>query len=125
MHTESLRQDRPSGSVAKSMPAVGLTPKALRRQNQIYRGTGGVSAGNRAQGFTPAFLDTQTGIVYRACFADGRPAPMHLLEGLPPALVVERDPRGRAIAVQASVMAGFVRGARFFTREQAAALVMN
>ena len=107
------------------MRSGGLTAKVLRQQNRIFRGTGGVSAENRAQGFAPAFLDTQTGEVYRACFADGRPAPMHLLEGLPPALVVERDAGGRATALRSSVMAGFVRGTRFFTREQAAALVMN
>mgnify|MGYP000889988509 FL=1 len=107
------------------MRSVGLTAKALRQQNRVFRGTGGVSAENRSQGFAPAFLDTQTGEVYRACFADGRPAPMHLLEGLPSALVVERDAGGRATALRSSVMAGFVRGTRFFTREQAAALVMN
>ncbi len=103
---------------------AGLTAEALRRQNRVFRGTGGVSAGNRAQGFAPAFRDTRTGTVYRARFADGRPAPAHLLEGLPPALVVERDAGGRATALHAAVTAGFVRGTRFFTREQAA-LAMN
>jgi hypothetical protein len=107
------------------MRSVSLTAKVLRQQNRIFRGTGGVSAENRAQGFAPAFLDTQTGEVYRACFADGRPAPMHLLEGLPATLVMERDAGGRATALQPAVMAGFVRGTRFFTREQAAALAMN
>jgi hypothetical protein len=98
-----------------------LTARTLRQQNRAFRGTGGVSAHNRSLGFAPAFLDTQTGTVYRACFADGRPAPMHLLEGLPPALVVARDAAGRAIAIHPAVTAGFVRGARFYTREQAAA----
>jgi len=102
-----------------------LTALTLRQQNRRFRGTGGVSAGNRSLGFAPAFLDTQTGEVYRACFADGRPAPMHLLEGLPPALVIARDVAGRATAIHPTVTAGFVRGTRFFTREQAAALVMN
>ncbi len=125
MHAESLNPSRRDPTASRSMRPVGLTDKALRRQNRVFRDTGGVSAGNRAQGFAPAFMDTQTGVVYRACFADGRPAPMHLLEGLPSALVVERDAGGRAVAIHASVLAGFVRGTRFFTREQAAALVMN
>lgn len=125
MNTESLSLSRHGRSSARPMGPAGLTGHVLRRQNRVFRGTGGVSAGNRAQGFAPAFLDTQTGEVHRARFADGRPAPMHLLEGLPPALVVERDARGRAVAIHASVLAGFVRGSRFFTREQAAALVMN
>lgn len=125
MQTESLSSSQRDSFRAQAMGPVGLTQKVLRRQNRVFRGTGGVSAGNRAQGFAPAFLDTHTGVVYRARFADGRPAPMHLLEGLPSSLVVERDAGGRAVAIQASVLAGFVRGTRFFTREQAAALVMN
>ncbi|HHW77237.1 MAG TPA: hypothetical protein GX399_09480 [Xanthomonadaceae bacterium] len=106
-------------------PEPGLTARVLRRQNRVFRGTGGVSAENRTQGFAPAFLDTQTGCVYRACFADGRPAPLHLLDGLPSALVVARDAGGRVIAVQPSVLAGFVRNDRFYTRAQAAALVQH
>lgn len=112
-------------SSARSTNPVSLTTKVLLQQNKVFRKTGGVSANNRSQGFAPAFLDTETGVVYRARFADGKPAPMHLLEGLPSALVVKRDGRGRAIVIQPSVMAGFVRGTQFFTREQAAALVMN
>jgi hypothetical protein len=100
---------------------TALTAEALRRQNRRFRGTGGVSAGNRAWGFVPAFLDTATDRIYRACFADGRPAPMHLLEGLPPAVVAARDAAGRPIALQPTVRAGFVRDERFYTREQAAA----
>jgi hypothetical protein len=124
MNSHSLSQS--SGqTTAATMNAIGLTQKVLRQQNQVFRGTRGVSAGNRSQGFAPAFLDTLTGMIYRACFADGRPAPMHLLDGLPPALVMARDASGRVTAVYPSVMAGFVRDAQFFTREQAAALVMN
>lgn len=66
------------------------------------------------------FLDTQTGAVYRACFADGRPAPMHLLDGLPPAVVATRDTTGRVLALKSSVQAGFLCEERFYTREQAA-----
>ena len=105
--------------------APGLSARALRQQNRGFRGTGGVSAENRSLGFAPAFRDTQTGAVYRACFADGRPAPMHLLEGLPPAVVAARDAAGRATAIQPSVRAGFVRDGRFYTREQAAAQVRH
>lgn len=103
----------------------GLTARTLRQQNQKFRGTGGVSAENREQGFMPAFLDTQTNSVYRARFADGRPAPMHLLEGLPPTLVVARDAGGRVTAIQPSVTAGFLRDGRFYTREQAAGLTTS
>ena len=82
-------------SAPSARPESVLNARTLRRENQAFGGTGGVSAGNRTQGFVPAFLDTQTGAVYRACFADGRPAPMHLLDGLPPAVVATRDATGR------------------------------
>ena len=104
---------------------VVLTTRTLRRQNQVFRGTGGVSAENRTLGFVPAFRDTQTGAVYRACFADGRPAPMHLLDGLPSAVVASRDPTGRVTALKSSVQAGFLRAERFYTREQAAAALRH
>ncbi|MFO1430046.1 MAG: hypothetical protein U1F76_07905 [Candidatus Competibacteraceae bacterium] len=52
-----------------------LSNKTLHQQNLAFQGTGGVSMNNRSQGFLPAFLDTATGIIYLACFADGRPAP--------------------------------------------------
>ena len=112
-------------SVPPMRPEPALTAQTLRRQNQVFRGTGGVSAENRTQGFVPAFLDTQTGAVYRACFADGRPAPMHLLDGLPPAVVAIRDPTGRVTALKSSVQAGFLRAERFYTREQAAAALRH
>ena len=56
-----------------------LTGKCLRNENRAFRGTGGVSAGNRTSGFIPAFCDTTTGRVEPSRLADGRLAPMHLL----------------------------------------------
>ena len=120
MLTNRLNRDAdfwpsPQGSVQH------LTARTLRQQNRRFRGTGGVSAENQSLGFAPAFLDTTTHQIYRACFADGRPAPMHLLEGLPPAVVATRDATGRVTALKPTVLAGFVREERFYTREQAAA----
>ena len=97
-----------------------LSPAELRRQNRIHAESGGVSAGNRDQGFEPAFIDRETGRSYRACFADGRPAPMHLLDGLPESLVESRCPNGRVTRLKQSVEAGFLRRERFFTRTQVA-----
>ncbi len=112
-------------STPSARPEPALTTRTLRRQNQMFRGTGGVSAENRTLGFVPVFLDTQTGAVYRACFADGRPAPMHLLDDLPSAVVASRDPTGRVTALKSSVQAGFLRAERFYTREQAAAALRH
>ena len=97
-------------STPSARPEPVLTARTLRRQNQIFRGTGGVSAENRTLGFVPAFLDTQTGAVYRACFADGRPAPMHLLDGLPSAVVEPRRNDGPGNRPQVLRPSGFSAG---------------
>jgi hypothetical protein len=91
----------------------------LERQNKRFAGTGGRSEENRPCGFKPAFMDTATRLVYTSRFADGTPAPVHLLDGLPPELVIERNVQGRAIAVKATVIAGFVRDGHFYTRAEA------
>jgi hypothetical protein len=96
-----------------------LTRDRLRCQNDEFAGTAGVSSANRSLGFAPAFLDSDTGRVYRSCFRDGTPAPCHLLEGLPAALSVRQDAVGCMLAVKASVVAGFVRSGRFYTRDEA------
>ena len=96
-----------------------LTCEALDRQNRAFKGTRGVSQGNRHDGFAPAFRDCVSGMVYRSCFADGRPAPMHLVEGLPRHLAVSRDASGKITGVKSSVEAGFVRDGAFYTRDEA------
>jgi len=96
---------------------------ALVEQNRRFLRTGGVSVGNRSHGFHPAFLDRETGTVYIARFTDGRPVPMHILDGLPAKLVVERLPSGRVATIKGSIEAGFVKDGKFITREEAAAAV--
>ena len=96
-----------------------MTRCVLQAQTAAHRGRGGISEENRSAGFRPAFLDTRTDTIHLSRFADGRPAPIHLLDGLPDELVVERTASGRVSAVRAEVISGFVRGGRFFTREEA------
>lgn len=100
------------------MEAV-LNSTVLERENQVFHGTGGCSEENRGLGFLPAFMDAVTRMIYRSCFADGRPAPFHLLDGLPDEVVVERAPSGRVAAIRGSLVAGFIRDGRFYTREEA------
>lgn len=97
-----------------------LSKRYLELELAAHRGTGGVSSENRHFGFQPAFKDTETGAVYAARYADGRPAPFHILDGLPDELVVARDRYGRPSQVVGTIIAGFTREARFYTREQAA-----
>lgn len=89
-------------------------------QNLKFRGTGGRSQANRGAGFTPAFLDEETGRTEPSRLPGGVPAPIHLLCGLPDEWVVTRDASGGVVAVKASIVAGFLRGGRFYSREEAA-----
>lgn len=96
-----------------------LTRPALAEQNVRFGGTGGVSKNNRGAGFLPAYMDTVTGRVALSCFADGRPAPIHVLDGMPEEWVERRSPKGRVLSVACSVVTGFVRDGIFYTREAA------
>ena len=100
-----------------------MTKETLKTENQVYWGTGGRSEENRSSGFRPAFMDMQTSHVYPSRFADGRPAPFHMLDGLPDEVVSARDVSGRVASIKSSVVSGFLRMGRFFTREEAAAAV--
>src|SRR4051794_28811975 len=85
-----------------------MNAQILRQENVAYEGGGGISAGNRSLGFRPAFRNLETGNVYPSRFADGRPAPVHIIEGLPDELVVARSASGKVTAVSDSVQSGFL-----------------
>ncbi len=108
-HSASVRRRR-----------IPLSQQELERQTQELRGSGATSQDNAGQGFLPAFRDITSGKIYPSRHADGRPACVHLLEGLPPDLAMARDADGRITAVKPSVEAGFVLAGRFYTREEAA-----
>ena len=98
-----------------------LSKRYLELEQESRRGTGGISAENRHLGFVPAFMDARTGKVYPSTFADGRPSPFHLLDGLPDELVVARDRQGRPSQVVGTIVPGFTLDGRFYTRDQASA----
>lgn len=95
-----------------------LSDTVLCEENQRFAGSGGVSQDNWRCGFVAAFYDTSSGHAEVSRFRNGRPAPIHLLDGIPEEWVVARDPSGRVIAVKESIIAGFIFQGRFYTREQ-------
>ena len=97
-----------------------MNPAILKQENIAYERSGGVSAGNRSMGFRPAFRNTETGRIYPSRFADGRPAPIHMIDDLPDELVVTRSATDKVIAVQESVQSGFLLDGCFYDREEAA-----
>lgn len=97
-----------------------LSQEVLKSENRKFFGTGARSEENQSLGFRPAFRDAETGIVYLSCFSNGRPAPFHLLDGLPDKIVLNRNSLGRVVSVKSSVVSGFVLDQTFYTREEAA-----
>jgi hypothetical protein len=63
--------------------------------------------------------------VYLSRFADGRLAPMHLLDGLPPEVVLSDPVSRQVVALKDSVTAGFVREGRFYSRQEAVQVVFS
>jgi hypothetical protein len=97
-----------------------VTQTSLRDENRLYQGTRGISQRNRSAGFVPAYLNEASGEAVESRFADGRAAPIHVLDGLPQAWVAERDGHGHVTRTNPGVVAGFLRADRFYTREEAA-----
>lgn len=97
-----------------------LTEQLLQRQNRRFANTMGVSRHNRKMGFVPAFLDTQSGVSVISRFADGSPASVHILDGLPERWIIAFDENGHVTAVRDGVIAGFILEGHFYTREEAA-----
>lgn len=114
---------RPGDTRPRNPEAMSLN--TLARENERYAGTGGVSRGNRSLGFRPGFRDARSGDVYPSRFANGRPAPIHMLDGLPSHLISRFSASGRAIEAVETLESGFIAGDRFLTREQAAKAVMH
>lgn len=102
-----------------------LSARTLQRENCAFRGTGGISQENGQMGFRPAFYDAATNCIYPSRYADGRPAPCHLLDGLPEEVIIKRDPNGRVATVKSTLVAGFIRDGLFYDREQATSLMEN
>src|SRR5215831_19265356 len=100
-----------------------MSEQRLQQENVVFHSTGGRSHENRSHGFRPAFFDTETGTIYPSCFANGTPAPFHMIDGLPTEVVVERDALGHPSTVKRSIVSGFMRNDRFYSREQAAEAV--
>jgi hypothetical protein len=126
MNDLAIRSIRDRRRVAKAREVQApLSCADLCVESQLHRGSGGCSQENAELGFRPAFRDADTGTVYSSCFVDGRPAPVHLYDGLPDDVVINRTESGHVTAVKGSLISGFVRFGRFYTRDEAAAAVQH
>jgi hypothetical protein len=97
-----------------------LSTERLHEENRVHARSGGRSEDNCGLGFRPAFLDFETQTIYESRFANGLPAPFHVLDGLPEEVVVDRAASGRVVSAKATLISGFVRKGFFYTRTAAA-----
>lgn len=97
-----------------------LDVNRLAAENRRHRTRGGVSEMVQSKGLLPAFRDSDTGRVEISRFRNGRPAPIHVIEGLPEEWAIEHDSRGGISALKGAIVSGFVFGSTFYTRDQAA-----
>ncbi|KEA65324.1 hypothetical protein ADIMK_0281 [Marinobacterium lacunae] len=100
------------------MTVETLSP--LEQENIEYQHTGGISQNNAQHAFVPAFQDACDQRVELSRFRDGRVASFHTLDGLPEEWIVKRDRAGRVVEIRSSIVSGFVRHGRFFSRQEAA-----
>ncbi len=114
-HHQTAQQER---SRSRSRRGV-LTHLSLRDENVRYAGTQGVSQNNRPARFQPGYLDSRSGEWVLSRFRDGTPAPVHLLDGLPPTWVAQRDTDGHVTCTRPGIVSGFIRNGLFYTREEA------
>jgi len=109
--------------LSKEVMDTCLSDAELASENRRFSRSGGVSENNREAGFVPAYRDERTGAIALSNSADGRPAPIHVLDGLPDEWIATRDETGKATSLVSGIVSGFYRNGRFFTREEAAATV--
>lgn len=95
-----------------------LTEIVLRRENEVFKDTMGVSANSAHQHFLPAFKDVVTGEVHLSLYPDGTLCNIHILDGLPEKWIIQRNTQGRVTVVKDSVISGFVRDGRFYSRQE-------
>ncbi|MBK1722703.1 hypothetical protein [Thiocystis violacea] len=118
IQTQTVSQEQQDRERARRLRGV-LTEMSLRDENVLFANTRGISENNRSFGFQPGYLNSRSGEQVLSRFSDGRPAPVHLLDGLPDTWVRARDEKGKITAVEPEVISGFIRDGLFYTREEA------
>lgn len=97
-----------------------MNQNTLRRENDDFQGTPGVSENNRHARFQPAFQDLSTGHVEVSRLKTGEPAAVHIISFLPMDWAEIMDGDGHILALKPDVVSGFVRDGVFYTREELA-----
>jgi hypothetical protein len=116
---EAVAEDFEGKGIVEGGTKDELTFGDLNKEVAKYRGTGGISTEAKANKFKPAFKDQETGKIYPSTTESGKPAGVHLLEGLPEDVVTTRHEDGEIDGVKDSIISGFIKDGKFFTRDEA------
>ncbi|MDQ1362358.1 MAG: hypothetical protein QG652_218 [Pseudomonadota bacterium] len=66
-------------------------------------------------GFMPAFMHVNTRETHLASYLDGKPAVVHVLDGVPHYWVEAWGQDGRALSLKTGIVAGYMRTGHFYT----------
>lgn len=66
-------------------------------------------------GLMPAFRNLNTHETHLSSYGDGKPAVVHVLDGIPRAWIESFDQDGRAVALKPGIVAGYMRAGHFYT----------
>ena len=102
-----------------------LSRLILKEENRQFANSPGISMNNKVFDFLPAFQDIRSGCSMVSRFADGRHAPVHILDGLPDEWIEARKPNGQVVRACPQIISGFLRDGRFYTREEASQAILN
>lgn len=120
--TERMQANRGGARVAPSFvpaPIAGSESGLKAGSKPLETAVEDQAAEMPASTFAPAFKDGETGKVYPAVMASGKPSGTHSYEFLPEDVVTQRDANGEVAEVKSSLEPGFVKDGKFYTRDEA------
>lgn len=107
------------------MKSQGLDAKTIEQESKRFLGRMGTSSEVNGSGFCPAFKDSNTGDVHPSRFADGTLATLHVLDGLPNHLVLERNNNGHVTKTVDWLITGFIKDNQFYTRMEVSNMIQQ
>ena len=88
---------------------------ATNKQTAVSELSGRAVYTEASFGFMPAFMHMNTRETHLASYCDGKPAVVHVLDGVPHYWVETWGHDGRAVTLKAGIVAGYMRTGHFYT----------
>ena len=95
----------------------GYTLENLKEESTSFFQSGAVS--EKCSSFCkPCFLNKATGEIFLSQYPNGIACPFHNLNGLPEEVVLRRGNDGSVIEVLPTIISGFVKDNKFYSRDE-------